>query len=684
MGTSTQPVPPRLGPYELLQRIATGGMAEVYLARREGPHGFQKLVAVKRILPQLARDPDFTAMFVDEARVCAKLGHPNIVQVFDFGEHNGELYMAMELVDGTTGARLIRAAAAQDEEIPLDVSLHIALSVLRGLEYAHAARDDEGRLLSLVHRDVSPGNVLIDRSGAVKLTDFGIARATEVEPRTEAGQLKGKLGYMSPEQVVGRPLDARSDLFTLGIVLAELVMLRPLFSGGSELDVLMRIRDADLGALDRSASRVPDDVRNVLYRALTKDPLLRYSTAAAFAEAIEEVVRRRRLQVGPAKLAAVVEKLGLINDDGFGVEETTDERISTAVLELSSDAQHSLQSHPPSTGPERDVSPQIYRVKQPDGAVLGPMSYPRLVELFATGRMKSRALIARESAEYRVPQEYAELQRFVTSPALRWDSEFPVDASGVGPLDRVLLPSRVFQLVVRRETGALLLRDGERKKKIYIVEGVPEFVASTDKHELLGEQLVARGQVLRMEVDMALAMLPKFGGRIGDALVGLGVLRPIELFRAIHEQTQGRFVEIFRWRTGEFGFARGARSHEETFPMGVDPYELVARGVREGYSAQELEAILSPLDEEVLEPVVPLPVRIETFRLPEREANVLREIDGKSTLRRVSAQMSDKKKADPEEVLRAVFLGLSCEILRSHRWTAFTSTSPPGGPRSLL
>ena len=402
MGTSTQPVPPRLGPYELLQRIATGGMAEVYLARREGPHGFQKIVAVKRILPQLARDPDFTAMFVDEARVCAHLGHPNIVQVFDFGEHNGELYMAMELVDGTTGARLIRAAAAKDEEIPLDVSLHIALSVLRGLEYAHNARDEEGRPLSLVHRDVSPGNVLIDRSGAVKLTDFGIARATEVEPRTEAGQLKGKLGYMSPEQVVGRPLDARSDLFTLGIVFAELVMLRPLFAGGTELDVLMRIRDADLTALDRSSARVPDDVKAVLYRALTKDPLLRYPSAAAFAEAIEELVRRRRLQVGPAKLAACIEKLGLISNDGeFELDEDTDERISTEVLSLSADTQHALHSSPPSQGPERDVSPQIYRVKQPDGMVMGPMSYPRLVELFVTGRVKTKALIARESAEYK-------------------------------------------------------------------------------------------------------------------------------------------------------------------------------------------------------------------------------------------------------------------------------------------
>src|SRR5260221_6627108 len=141
MTTSSIPVPVRLGPYELLRRIATGGMAEVYLARRAGPHGFQKIVAVKRILPQYARDADFVAMFVDEARVCARLAHPNIVQVVDVGEHEEELYMAMEYVDGTTGARLIRAAASAGEELPIEVSLHVALSVLRGLEYAHAAKD---------------------------------------------------------------------------------------------------------------------------------------------------------------------------------------------------------------------------------------------------------------------------------------------------------------------------------------------------------------------------------------------------------------------------------------------------------------------------------------------------------------------------------------------------------------
>jgi serine/threonine-protein kinase len=681
MSISSIPAPLRLGPYELLRRIATGGMAEVYLARRAGPHGFQKIVAVKRILPQYARDTDFVAMFVDEARVCARLGHPNIVQVFDFGEQDGELYMAMEFVDGTTGARLIRAAAARGEEIPLDVSLHIALSVLRALEYAHSARDDENKSLHLVHRDVSPGNVLIDRSGAVKLTDFGIARAVEIERRTDAGQLKGKLGYMSPEQVTGRELDARSDLFTLGIVLAEMAILRPLFSGGKELDILLRIRDADLTAIDRASHRVPDDVRTILFRALARDPELRYPNAAAFADSIEEVIRRRRLQVGPSRLSAWIERLGLV--EGPDVEHQTGSDQSTALLDGTTDTRAVLEgsgedtprpSAPPSE--PRDVSPAIYRVKRDDGSVMGPMSYPRLIELLATGSIAMSCEVARENGRFRPASELQELARFLSSPALRWDAELPLDAIDKGKIDRTRLPTRVFHLAVRRETGALVLKDGPRKKKIFFVEGVPEFVASTDKRELLGEYLTARGQVLRMEVEMALAMLPRFGGRLGDALVGLGVLRPIELFRAIHDQTQERFVEIFTWAQGEIGFSRGARSHEETFPLGVDPFDLIARGVRHGYSAEELEATLKPFEEEVIEAVQFPPVRLEQFRLPERDHAVIDAVQTKTTLRKLTAEMSEGDIADPDEVLRAVFLGLCCELLKCPKWIVPPSTVP--------
>jgi len=203
------------GRYRLGALVGEGAISTVSCAQDEL---LQRTVAVKLLKPAYAQDEAFVARFYAEARMAAKVVHPNVVAIYDISTDRTSHAIVMEYVDGTTGARLIRAAAGQAEELPLDACLHIVLSILHALEYAHSARDDDGKPLSLVHRDVSPGNVLIDRTGAVKLTDFGIARAAEIERRTDAGQLKGKLGYMSPEQVVGREPDARSDIFTLGIV----------------------------------------------------------------------------------------------------------------------------------------------------------------------------------------------------------------------------------------------------------------------------------------------------------------------------------------------------------------------------------------------------------------------------------------------------------------------------------
>jgi len=177
--------------------------------------------------------------------------------------------------------------------------------------------------------------------------------------------------------------------------------------------------------------------------------------------------------------------------------------------------------------------------------------------------------------------------------------------------------------------------------------------------------------VLRMEVEMGLAMLPRYAGRLGDALCGLGVLRPIELFRAIAQQTQDRYIEIFQWRKGEVAFVRGARSHEETFPLGMDPFELVLRAVRQHYPPAELEAILSPLEEDLISPVVPLPMRIEAFRFGDAEENVLKRITEPALIGDVVR--ASRKFATREETHRAIFCGLSCELLRSERWQAFTS-----------
>ena len=312
----------------------------------------------------------------------------------------------------------------------------------------------------------------------------------------------------------------------------------------------------------------------------------------------------------------------------------------------------------------------------PGGATFGPLSYPRLVELFVTGGIDHRALISRESSPFRDAASYAELARFVNSPALRWDDGVFTPQNAVALIDRVLLPTRLFQIALRRETGALYFRDGARKKKIYLVEGVPEFVVSTDKRELFGEHLVARGQVLRMEVEMALAMLPRFNGRLGDALCGLGVLRPIELFRAIQQQMRDRYLELFHWRKGEIAFVRGARSHEETFPLGFDPFELVLRGVRDAYNSAEVEAILSPLDEDFIEPVIPLPVRIEAFRFGDAEEHVIRSIRTRTSI--ADIVRSSARYATREETYRALFCALSCDLLTSMRWTAFTAVPTLG------
>ncbi len=301
-----------LGPYLLGDRLGLGGMAEVYVAQRAGPRGFAKRFAVKRILPELAQDARFVAMFCDEARICAALCHPNIVQVVDFGEANGELFMAMEFVDACRWRACCARCPRAGERFPRGIALHIVHEVLRGLAFAHEAQDEHGRPLGIVHRDVSPGNVLIGRAGEVKLGDFGIVRSEFVDRRTYPGELKGKVGYMSPEQVMGTDVDRRSDLFTVGIILAEMLLTRPLFSGQNEFEILTNIYEANLGVLDRHSTELTDGVLELLRKALSREPDQRFQNAAEFASALREVAHGLELQMGDSELAPWLSSLGIL------------------------------------------------------------------------------------------------------------------------------------------------------------------------------------------------------------------------------------------------------------------------------------------------------------------------------------------------------------------------------------
>jgi eukaryotic-like serine/threonine-protein kinase len=688
MASNASQCPERLGPYVLVRHIATGGMAEVYLARRDGPHGFTKTVALKRILPQLARDADFVAMFIDEARVCAQLSHPNLVQVFDFGEAGVELYMAMEYVDGTTCAKVVRRAAARMELVPVEAALHIVLSVLRGLEYAHAAVDLEGVPLGLIHRDVSPGNILIASSGAVKLGDFGIARADEFERRTEEGQLKGKLGYMSPEQVTGKPLDLRSDLFTLGIVLAEILTARPLFGVGSELDVLMRIRDVDLSVFERHCAHVPDALRDVVRKSLAPELQDRFQNATAFAEAIEDFARTKRLTVGAPRLVAWLDQAGLLSTHRSG-EHSLPSAHAQAAAGREPARKRSPLGIPAVTlpAPVKDgdmpaaepaprvrtpedlnaISPAIYRVAKED-RVLGPMGYAKLVELFATGKATAETLVSREQGAFRPARDMPELARLLVSPALSPLTDISGQHKDAWAIDRAILPGILFDLALRRQTGLLVASQNQRRKRFYLVDGAPTFTTSTDKHELLGQQLIARGMALPMEVDMALALCPRYGGRLGDALVGLGVLRPMELFRALVAQTQERFIDLLCWRHGQLEFIHDVRAEGETILHGTSPLELIAQGVLQGYPDIELEDVLGAFLGQDVRPVVSLDQTVAELKLTGREGSALLILDRAMTMDAIVETCGAAGIAGRGEVLRALFLGLSVRALVTAGW----------------
>jgi serine/threonine protein kinase len=329
-----------LGPYELGERLGLGGMAEVFVAYRAGPHGFAKKVALKRILPELAQDPRFVAMFCDEARISAPLCHPNIVQVIDFGESQGELFMAMEFVEGVSLAKLLRYVSGRRERFPLGAALFIAHEVLNGLAFAHQACDENGNPLHIVHRDVSPGNVLIGRAGDVKLADFGIVRSAYVDRRTYPGELKGKVGYMSPEQVMGIEVDPRSDLFTVGIILSEMLIARPLFSGQNEFDILTKIYEADLSALDKYGADLSLEVRDLMRRALAKAPADRFESARQFADAIRRLAQASQISLDDSELVPWLSALGVLPSRS-GTHEVT--RLPAQV--------EPLETRPPSPRP---------------------------------------------------------------------------------------------------------------------------------------------------------------------------------------------------------------------------------------------------------------------------------------------------------------------------------------------
>ncbi len=300
--------PVAFGKYQLVERLGKGGMAEVWKARIVGPAGFERTMVIKRILPQLVEDPDFVAMFVSEARLSARLNHANIVTVFELAKFGDEYYLAMEYVRGHDLISVLRTHAPRGA-IPPGAAAYVLREVCRALGYAHAVTDDDGNPLRIIHRDVSPSNVMIGFDGGVKLLDFGIAKALAEtdDSKTLTGTLKGKLGYMSPEQLDGREIDHRADLFSIGVLLWELVTGRRLFKGATDVQTIARVREAQVAPPSTVNPEVPPELDAICLKALARDPDRRYQTGEELAAALDRVAHE--LAWGPERMMTLMRSL---------------------------------------------------------------------------------------------------------------------------------------------------------------------------------------------------------------------------------------------------------------------------------------------------------------------------------------------------------------------------------------
>jgi serine/threonine protein kinase len=300
--------PKQFGKYLLTQRIAVGGMAEIYKAKTYGVDGFEKELAIKRILPHCSADKDFITMLVDEAKLSVLLSHANIVQVYDLSKVDDDYYIAMEYIHGVNLRDIMYHCREAGVPLPTDIAVYIASEICKGLDYAHRKADQENRPLGIVHRDISPQNILLSFEGEVKIVDFGIAKAAMNISHTLAGILKGKIAYMSPEQAMGKTVDRRTDIFSTGILLFEMLTGTKLFTGESQFEVLKKIRTTKVGIATLPDS-IPDDLKPIVVKALTYNPDERYQHAGDLQIELTKHLYSKHVDFSPRKLSSFIRKL---------------------------------------------------------------------------------------------------------------------------------------------------------------------------------------------------------------------------------------------------------------------------------------------------------------------------------------------------------------------------------------
>jgi serine/threonine-protein kinase len=660
--------PVKFGPFWLEARLAVGGTAEVYVARPIDPGAQPSRLVVKRLLPQFVLDPEGRTMFERESALHAAVQHENVVQVFGFGKADDEPWLAMELVDGCDLFRLLRRLG-NERPLSSGVAVFIARELLRGLEMVHSARDASDQPLGIIHRDVTPSNIYLSVDGRVKLGDFGIARSTS-RTSVRAGasaKLKGKFAYLSPEQVAGEPFDHRADLFAVAAVLAEMVIGRPLFAGSGQLAVLLAIRDCRIDPLREAQDKLPVGLFEAIERALSREPALRTPTAEAF--------RRDLAPFDQAPNASRGELRALVRwiQSAASVEHMTAVRGAPKPRDP--------QSPPPDSSPERDderatgeYTPIPSFVELRTGVRLGPWSFARLVEGLATGQVGRGDMVDYLGRGLRPLESIEELARFLPPSSSTTDTVSKpevADEVSTGTLVAILV-----RIVETRATGVLFaegLTESRRavdeppakeigRKELYFVDGKLHHVSSSYASELLGEYLVRRKVISREELDFALAVLPRYGGRMGDTLIALGLVGSLEIFRAIRDQGRDRLIDLFQWQTGKLSYYAGQTAPHVEFPLDLELPPLIVAGIE---AAEPGDAPLASWRERFDDKLVPAPsgARLRNVTWPPLMRRLLEIVSTPKTVREVLATIAQDGTGTASDALRALRVLVGAKLL---------------------
>lgn len=659
--------PVKFGPYWLEARLAVGGTAEVYLARPIHSKSQPRRLIVKRLLPHFASDPEGHTMFEREAALHASVHHENVVRVYASGMAGGEPWLAMELVDGCDLYRLLRRVAGGGKKLGWSVSAHVARQVLSALGSVHEARDARGQPMSIVHRDVTPSNIYLSVRGDVKLGDFGIARANRATLRgAGSDMLKGKLAYLAPEQVAGEPFDSRADLFSIAAVLTEMLIGKGLFAGSGQLAVLLAIRDCRIDPLREARGLLPAGLFEVLERALARDPAQRFQSAAALSAALAPFDSSP--QASRAELGAIVR----------WVQSAPSAEQMQAVRESAGKIRAVVAAREEEADRTLEYVPQPSHVLTQRGNKLGPWPFARLIEAIATGEVGrgdqvdyvGRGLAPIESIE--------DLSRFLPARTATTDRLSDIGTPDfVAQVSTEALATVLLRVAETDATGVLfaegpseLRRPGRLdaggeagRKDLYFLNGKLHHVASNDAGELLGEYLVRRKMISRDELDFALAVLPRYGGRMGDTLISLGLVASLDIFHAIRNQGHDCVVHLFQWRAGKLAFFAGHTAPHVEFPLNLDVVPLVVAGVEAAESNDASLAEWRRRYDQVIGPGSTASAKIRSAAWPPLYTHLMDLVSEPRPLRDVLSAMARAGTTTANEVLRALGVLLLAKLV---------------------